>query len=534
MNISIENFSGIAPLVDKRRLAPELAQIAEDCVFDEKTLRPLRAPLPLAQAVSANTKTLQWYQSALLEYAEYVDIVKTPVLNDAHDRLFLTDSAYPKVKSGASTYRLGIPRPTAPPGTVAVVIPDPDSDEQLLESDTVFYVFTYVDSFGAEGPNSPVSTILDKVRDTDVYLTFPAVPSGNYNFGSGALIRIYRSNTGSSDTEFQFVSQQPITTATWTDSVANALLQEVLPSATWIGPPDDDEVWTDGPLQGLTAMPNGVLAGFSGKTIHFCEPKLPHAWPLAYRISVQDNVVGLVHIASGLLVLTEGKPVLIVGSDPQSFDAIPLQGEAEHPCIAKQSIVDMGDYAIYATDRGLALAEGNKVVLATEQLIDKEDWVLCTPTSVVANSHLGRYVAFYDTGTVQAGVIFDPSGGKNALTTTTQWADAMYHSPFNGSLYVKQGTSIGEWDAGIELTYTWKSKNFILPQATSFSFFELLGDVTSTTVTFGHGGFSFEITATKRFSILPGVFPVNEWWVQLVGTDNLLFAGLYEDMGEAA
>ena len=37
-----------------------------------------------------------------------------------------------------------------------------------------------------------------------------AVPSGDYNFGGNAKKRVYRSNTGSTNTTFQFVAEVAI------------------------------------------------------------------------------------------------------------------------------------------------------------------------------------------------------------------------------------------------------------------------------------------------------------------------------------
>ena len=46
-------------------------------------------------------------------------------------------------------------------------------------------------------------------------------------------------------------------------------------------------------MKGLTAIGNGIFAGFSGKRLCFSEPFLPHAWPVAYRITLEDEIVGI-------------------------------------------------------------------------------------------------------------------------------------------------------------------------------------------------------------------------------------------------
>lgn len=534
MRIALENFNGLAPLIEPRRLADDMATIASNCVFEEKTIRPLRAPLAAGVTLAGTTVSVVPVSGTLVEFNEDVDFARSPVRNDAYQRIYVTDSAYPKVRSGAAEYRLGIPRPTAAPGATATDIPDPANDEELLEAETLYYTFCYVDSYGAEGPNSPVSGVVERVRNTDVNLTFPAVPSGDYNFGAGAKIRIYRSNTGSSETEFQFVADVAIGTAAWTDTVLNEALGEVIPSAEWIGPPDDSPDWPDGPLQGITAMPNGVLAGFTGRTLHFSEPYVPHAWPLKYRITVPADIVGLAMTAAGLFVATEGKPVLIVGAEPASFSDIPMDGDASLPCVSKRSLVDMGDYCIYASDEGLALAEGTRVTNITQNLISKTDWQAYNPDSMIAGSHNGRYVAFYDTGVVQAGLIFDPLGERNALVETNIYSELVYTLPRSSTLYIRQGTDLCQWDAGVNLTYTWQSKTFVIPPTTNFAYFELLGDITATQVTLTFGGNTYQFNATERYTVLPGYSPESEWAVKFVGTDTIIYAGLYESLEEAA
>jgi len=224
---------------------------------------------------------------------------------------------------------------------------------------------------------------------------------------------------------------------------------------------------------------------------------------------------------------------MITGSDPRSMTVQPLQGDSELPCVSKHSLVDMGDYAIYATHSGLALADGVSVSLVTKELMDKKSWVAYVPSSFVSGYHEGRYLAFYDTGSVTGGIIFDPMGGKNALTTTSLWSDALYHDPSNGALYAKQGTDIGKWDAGTELAYTWRSKVFTAPFPIGFTYLEILGTVTSTTALIGHGESSFTVTATTAVTVLPAVDATTAWWIQLSGVDVILLASLTEVLGSS-
>ena len=56
------------------------------------------------------------------------------------------------------------------------------------------------------------------------------------------------------------------------DTSNNDELAEVIPSYYWVAPPDDDSsTYPDGPMKGLTALPNGIMAGFTGKRVCFSE-----------------------------------------------------------------------------------------------------------------------------------------------------------------------------------------------------------------------------------------------------------------------
>ena len=42
-----------------------------------------------------------------------------------------------------------------------------------------------------------------------------------------------------------------------------------------------------------SAVANGVFAGFTGKRFCLSEPYLPHAWPIAYRITLEEDIVAI-------------------------------------------------------------------------------------------------------------------------------------------------------------------------------------------------------------------------------------------------
>ena len=95
------------------------------------------------------------------------------------------------------------------------------------------YVYTFVSSYGEEGPPSAASTVI--TTDDNAVITVSnlstAGAKSNNNFGSGAgTKRIYRSNTGSNTTAFQFVAEVAMATTSYDDTSNNDELAEVIPS----------------------------------------------------------------------------------------------------------------------------------------------------------------------------------------------------------------------------------------------------------------------------------------------------------------
>lgn len=349
------------------------------------------------------------------------------------------------------------------------------------------YVYTFVSAYGEEGPPSPASTVVTTDDNASVSLSNlqTSTSKSNSNLGSGAVKRIYRSNTGSNTTAFQFVAEVAMSATTYTDTSNNADLAEVIPSTYWIAPPDDDSsTYPDGPLKGLTALPNGIFAGFTGKRLCFSEAFVPYAWPINYRMTLEDPIIGIAAIGNGLIVTTESRPYLVTGTDPASMSAIRI--EASQACLSKTSIVDMGQYVLYAGPDGLVAAAGTDVQVITEGLITPDQWQSeYYPSTINATLWKGRYLAFYNTGSGFGGFIFDPRAEKKAFTTLTASAliRGTFTDPDDGNAYLIIANQIKKFQGGTtDQTYTWKSKEFTLPKPTAMSFVKVDAEAFPVTV----------------------------------------------------
>mgnify|MGYP003642725552 CR=1 FL=1 len=589
----VEQFNGIAPVIAPRLLGDSIAQVAENVTLNSGRLTPLRTTSQVTTGFSSGVNVLSndsrtsiWRYTPestdyWLQWNENVDAVDGPLPKDSFDRIYFTGQDFPRVGSEASmisgstypavSYRLGVKEPTLP-GDLGLALAANNLDTET--PNTVCYVFTYVTGFGEEGPPSLATATID-VTDTQTNgstnqtVTISNLPAAiSYSSGgvftTGHKLRIYRSNTGSNTTAFQFVGETTSFGGSFVDALDGDQLGEVIPSTYWIGPPDDTSAtYPEGPMLGITALPNGIFAGFAGRRLCFSEPYLPHAWPVSYRITTEDRIVGIAMAGNALLITTEGNPYIVMGADPSSMQAVRL--EAAYACVNKRSIVDMGDYAMYASPDGLVAVAGNEVQLVTESLIDPFDWASnYAPTTIQGFLHEGTYVGFYNTGeSTRAGFMYDPRRGKNAFTTlavsATEDPRGGYYDPQDGQLYLIDSTSsnrkVQKFEGSNTLsTMKWKSKKFVTPRPTSMAWVSVTAEAYPFTVSvFGDGvliyvGIVTESSGTKTLQVttpssisnstiretilrLPSIV-AKEWEVQIESAKNINELCLAESIDE--
>lgn len=547
-----DRFNGTAPGVAPRLLAEQFGQIAENVDLESGRLVSIKDDSDSYTLQNTARRSIYYYRdTSWLEWAEdFVSVVPGPIPGDTTDRLYYTGDDYPRVGavstlvSGSAgypvnSYRLGIPAPASAPTTAV----SGTVDDTQTPSD-VSYVYTFVSATGEEGPPSAASTVFELTDTETVVVTMGSTLSGNYNFGSGALRRIYRSNTGSTNTTFQFVGEVIYTTQTFTDTVNAAALGEVLPSGTWIAPPNDNAaLYPDGPLKQLIPLSQGVMAGFTGKRFCLSEPYMPHAWPITYRITTEEDIVAIASTASGVAALTDGQPYFITGTDPSAMTAIRI--DLAQACINKHSVVDMGDYVLYAGPDGLCAVQSASGQVVTKGLLSVSQWTAdYHPTLIKAFQHEGTYVAFWTSGSNHGGWVYDPRGEENSLTTLSSTAEVRggYMNPKDGELYIIVGNKIKKYRGGSnDKTLKFKSKKFVTPAPVSMSWVSVHANVYPVTVkVWGDGtlishyvlsksGAVYTQTTTVPSSIGVGTLrePVmrmpaviaQEWEIQVEGTD---------------
>lgn len=501
-----DRFSGIAPGVAPNLLADQFGQVAENIDFESGSIVPIRKESDTIYSFGTAThQSIYYYENSVqnvwLGFDDaLVSVVEGPIPGDTYERLYWTgDGAFPKMSVQTKIYgdgtapfpesfwRLGVP---APDNTPSVSIANTLDD--TVTPDDVSYVYTFVTEYGEEGPPSNPSTAQEFTPSTQVATISIPNYGGTSTYINFAKKRIYRSNTGSTNTTFQFVKEVPYSTTSTTDSAAGSALGEVLPSETWIGPPDDDtSLYPDGPLLGLTPVANGIFAGFTGKRLCLSEPYLPHAWPISYRITLEEDIVGIGTTANGVVCLTNGKPYFVTGVDPSAMTA--LQVDLAQACVNRASIVDMGEYILYAGPDGLCAVSGTEGRVVTKGLISAREWQNFNPETYNAFAHEGTYIAFYDPDGPDAGggFVYDPRADEAAISTVTSsgFVYGGWHNPKDGRLNLLTAASAGgnrsvrRWRSKAYSSHadnnkaTWKSKKITLPKPTSMSWVYVLADM---------------------------------------------------------
>jgi hypothetical protein len=317
-----------------------------------------------------------------------------------------------------------------------------------------------VSGLGEESAPSPASGIIEVKTGETVTITMTgSVPAHIFNTVSKpALRRIYRTNING---EFQFVKDMAYSATSTTDAILDEDLGEIIPSTNWNPPPDENTGnHPDGPMLGLTSMPNGILAGFSGRSVFFSEAYLPHAFPKSYSLTTKSRVVGLASISIGLMVMTTGKPVLMTGSSPAAMTSTEIDNN--QACVSGRSIADMGEVALYASPDGLVAAGENGVNLITEGIFTRDQWQALNPSSIHGYHYEGRYIFFWLNGAQSGGYVFDGRGEYPQISTLNYYAKAGYNDPADDALYLVIETAgvstVRKFDGGTASPYIWQSK----------------------------------------------------------------------------
>lgn len=415
-----------------------------------------------------------------LSWTTAVHAVRGFLASDTTERTYFTGSGTPKVTDNA----IGLATSPYPTAARELGVPKPSAAMTLTQStagtgddELRFYAETWVTDKQEESAPGPVRSITVKPGAIIDISGLSSPPAGNFGI---ATRRIYRTQPGNAS-EFFLLREVPIASTTTQDD-ARALsaseMETAGPAGTskreWGRPPAD--------LKCLTGMWNGMMAGISGRSVRYCEPYAPYAWPQAYETLPPDvTPVGLGVWSKNLLILTTGRPYLVNGSAPEDLGDDPI--DFHYSCISERSIVSMAGGVVWASPDGLAYYGSGGGRILTSGIFTKQDWQALNPSSMVGCQYQGAYLCLYEqTSGVWKGFFIDPADPKGVYFLSAGYSAAFYDALQN-SLYLLDGTSIKKWEGSTSLmTASFKSKMYRATKPVNLGWVEVVADTYPVTV----------------------------------------------------
>lgn len=338
----------------------------------------------------------------------------------------------------------------------------PTESEALKE--TRAYVYTYVNTYGEEGPPSPAGSInLSPSQVVSVNVRRDAVA---LNYAPIKEIRVYRTPTGSTIAQFFYVgtigSLSGSGVFTFRDAVLGEQLNEPMSSLNHY-PPDPG-------LQGLMSLPNGILAAFKGNELHFSEAYKPWAWPPEYVKTLPNAIVGGIVYGAGALITTRSQPYLVSGVSPDSMTTSKIN--VDQAGVSKRSIAVVDGAVIYASHDGLVVVTGGTASLAQgQQFFTRDVWRQKYSTGL-STMHFstwdGRLVAFSSSGVFRPFMIRLDEADGTMTELPSFAAKCAFVSQLSDQMYYAFNSRIYQFNGGTALQATWLSREIVIPRPCNF------------------------------------------------------------------
>lgn len=513
--LAVSTFKGAQPRTHKRLLGNVAAQEAVNCRFDRGILEPLTAPLSAQSATGAKTifkhDSLGW-----LSWAFVGNVVKSAIA-DSGGHYFLTGDTYPKQGTTAlgagTTRRLGLPRPT---GALSVQLNGAAGQDVQRSSS---YCYTYITDMGAGGmqesaPSAPTGAFDVMDGQTVILSAFTMPNTGTYPGVTVSKFRIYRTISGQKSANFFFVAEINASgVASYDDSIPDDQMSaEIMATTDWDMPPSDST--------GMILTPNGIYAMHRQNEILLSEPFVPYAYPEKYRLSTQDMIVGMGFIESTVIVLTQGRPMMLVGSTPESMAVQPIA--FDQSCVSKRSIVSTPHGVMYASPDGLCIISSGGPQVVTRNLYTKEQWQALGPSLMIGAYFEDKYFAFFDNTTL--GLIYDFSMEDVREVSLSGVVTALFQDALTDTLYINHGGYISSFGGSASpLTMRWKSGEFFTSTLMAPAAVRVEGEQTSgspTTLKL-YAGDTLRHTASVSTTdpiLLPQIQGAKAWTFELSGT----------------
>lgn len=388
------------------------------------------------------------------------------------------------------------------------------------DKETRAYVYTYVNTYGEEGPPSPAAEVTMGIT-SEVSIT--CTKDATTGYVPIKEIRLYRTPTGSTIAAYFYVGSIQIlsssaTTFIFSDDVKAEMLNEELAS-TYSYPPSQA-------LKGLMSLPNGILCAWKGNELHFSEAYKPWAWPPAYVITLPHNLVGGIAQGAGAVITTTAYPYIVSGVSPDSMTSARLN--VEQAGVSKWSITVVAGTVVYASNDGIVTVSGGSASLAASQVYFTRDvwrtrYSAGFSTMRFANWD-GRLVAY------SSGSSFTPfmirldeaAGTLTELPAIT--AKCHFISPLADQFYYVSGAGVYQFNGGTDQNAVWQSREMVTEKPLNFGMGQALvqGSWTVSLYAYEAGAFSLKLTqvlTTGQTNFrLPGGYKADRYKILITGS----------------
>jgi hypothetical protein len=421
------------------------------------------------------------------------------------------------------------------------------------------YVYTFVNSnVGGTGGRwesapSPASVTLVRPDGISVTLTTPTTHAFDALYGIDKKA-IYRAITGATGTVYFLVAEIALGTATYVDALNDSEISNpgtVLPSEDWDLPPAG--------MKGIISLPNDCMAGFFANQLCFSARGHPHAWPVAYRLTTDTDIVAIANIDNTIVIGTQGRVQVATGNDPSSY-SMSKPGEPQ-ACVSKRSMTYVDGYGVvFASPDGFQVCAGSagNVRNATRGVFTKEQWEALTPSSIHSAVYDGILFFWFTGSTPDAGYALDTTDGGFGLISLAHHAAAAHIDPLADTLNLildqnnepveallpiastavaTSTTTIYRFDshATNRIRYLWRGKLNLLPHETTFHFAKVEAEEFSNLVlrVYGDGALIYakRVTSAAAFRV-PALTVYSTYELALVGTSRGRTAQLAQAVAE--
>jgi hypothetical protein len=414
------------------------------------------------------------------------------------------------------------------------------------------YVFTLVNDLGEESAPSPASATILRPDGVSVTVTtsisLPTGISADYEIETK---RIYRSVADATGAIFRLVAEIPLSQADYVDTLTDEQLGEALETKGWSLPPDD--------LRGILALPNGIMVGFRRNQLCFSAQNRPHAWPPAYRLNTDTDIVAIGAIDTAVVIGTMSFPYVAQGQSPSDYAAAKL--EVPQACVSKRSLAYVsGVGVVFASPDGLMAISGVAApVNITRGTFTRTQWQDLEPESVLAISHDDVCHFFFDTGLASGGYALDFKPDGFGLIELAYHATAAHADPTTDALYLAldendepttpylpqpstapapDGQTIYQFDGDENalMTYLWRGRLNLMQAPYAPMFVRVQAQDYDNLIVRGYqdGLMQFEnvVTSAEEFRVPTQRTAKVSYEQELIGTSRVRMFDTAEDVGE--